>query len=249
MDCWSGPILLAAPFSHGLFHYGGGMLFGSDGKLYITSGERNLYEKNNPPLPLLQDVTDKRGKVFRFNPYGSIPHDNPNFGPDAVQGLYALGIRAAQGLALHSETGQIWMSEHGTIQGDELNILKPGANYGWPYQTSGRYRTQDFNPEFDPNMNFTNPIHSWVQTVAPTGLTFYTGSEFPQWKGNLIVPVLSRGSLWRMVIQGDRVISAQELFIDDRVRLRKAVQSPRGQLYLLTDEEDGKLIRVKNGKE
>lgn len=240
-------LFLAEPYSHGLFHYGGGMIFGSDGKLYITTGERNLYEHLNPELPLSQDVSDKRGKVIRINPDGSFPSDNPDFGPDAIKGLYATGIRASQGFAIDPNTNKIWFSEHGTNQGDELNILIPGSNYGWPNKTSGTYRTPDYNPPSIPGTTFTDPIYFWQTTVAPTGLTFYAGSEFPQWNGSIIVPGLSRGNLWRMSIANDEVVGAEELFINDRVRIRKAVLSPRGQLYLLTDEDNGKLIRVVNG--
>ncbi len=241
-------LFVAAPYSHGLFHYGGGMCFGPDGKLYITIGERNLFEHLNPVPPLSQDIADKRGKIIRLNPDGSIPEDNPDFGPDAIKGLYAMGIRAAQGLTVDPTSGKIWFSEHGTIQGDELNILQPGANYGWPHVTTGSYRSKDYNPPVIPGTEFTDPVHFWTHTVAPTGLTFYQGREFPLWQGNLIVPGLSRGSLWRMVIDHDKVISAEELFINDRVRFRKAAVSPSGELYLLTDEADGKLLRVVNQK-
>lgn len=236
----------AGPYTHGLFHYGGGMIFGPDGKLYLTTGERNLFEKNNPSLPLAQDLNDKRGKVIRLNRDGSIPEDNPVFRNGGFPGLYAAGIRAAQGLTIHTETKQIWFSEHGTIHGDELNVLKPGVNYGWPYRTSGKYRTEDYRPKVPDNLIFEDPVFYWDKTVAPTGLTFYQGREFPQWNGNLIVPGLSKGSLWRLEISDDQVIAAEELFLDDRIRLRKAIVSPGGQLYLLTDEENGQLIRVKN---
>lgn len=239
-------IFLAEPYSHGLFHYGGGMIFGPDGKLYISIGERNLFEHLNPIPPLSQDSTDKRGKIIRLNPDGTVPKDNPDFGPNAVQGLYALGIRAAQGLTIDPSTQKIWFSEHGTIQGDELNIMESGSNYGWPYKTSGKYRTSDYNPVVPEGISFKDPVYFWDKTVAPTGLTFYSGRAFPQWKGNLLVPGLSKGSLWRMVINNDQVVGAEELFINDRVRLRKVVQSPRGQLYLLTDEENGRIIRLDN---
>ncbi|MBV6644866.1 MAG: PQQ-dependent sugar dehydrogenase [Cyclobacteriaceae bacterium] len=240
-------LFLANPYSHGLFHYGGGMIFGSDGKLYITIGERNLFERLNPIPPLSQDKTDKRGKVIRLNPDGSIPEDNPDFGTGAIKGLYAMGIRAAQGLAIDPKTGKIWFSEHGTIQGDELNMLRAGVNYGWPYRTSGRYRSDDYDPQEPSGMVFEDPVYFWDKTVAPTGLTFYSGRDFPHWEGDLIVPGLSKGSLWRMEIVNNQVVGAHELFINDRVRLRKAVVSPRGKLYLLTDEENGRLIQVVNG--
>ncbi|OEK00397.1 hypothetical protein BFP97_02210 [Roseivirga sp. 4D4] len=239
-------LFIADPYSHGLFHYGGGMIFGRDGKLYISVGERNFYEHLNPKIPVAQDISDKRGKIIRINPDGSIPEDNPDFGKDAIPGLYATGIRAAQGLALDPKTGKIWFSEHGTIQGDELNILSPKANYGWPNRTSGGYRTKGYEPYEIPGTEYTDPKYFWQHTIAPTGLNFYNGLEFPLWGGNIILPGLSRGNLWRIIIENDEVIGTEELFINDRVRLRKAEVSPDGQLYLLTDEENGKILRVVN---
>ena len=239
-------LLVATPYSHGLFHYGGGMAFGNDGKLYITVGERLFNEVLEPELPVAQDLKDRRGKIYRINPDGSIPDDNPNFGEDAVKGLYAIGIRAAQGITTHPQSGKIWFSEHGTRQGDEINILEKGANYGWPIKTTGTYRGKNYIPPKMEDITFTPPIWYWQHTVAPTGLTFYQGEEFPQWQYNLIVPGLSRGSLWRFTIQSEVIKSAEELFLDDRVRARKAVVSPEGKLYILTDYNNGKIIRIKN---
>lgn len=237
-------LLNPGPYVVGLFHFGGGMTFGTDGKLYITAGERLFFEYTKQGLAIAQDLTDERGKIYRINPDGSIPADNPDFGKNAVKGLYAVGIRAAQGITVEPNTGNIWFSEHGTIQGDEINLLEAGANYGWPNVTSGKYRSKDYQAGEVPNAKFTDPVHYWLQTVAPTGLTFYTGNTFPEWQGNLIVPGLSRGSLWRIVLDGKTIKTVEELFMDDHVRLRKAEMSPDGKLYLLTDEENGRIFEV-----
>ncbi len=239
-------LFVATPYSHGLFHYGGGMTFGNDGNLYFTVGERLFNEVLEPEIPVAQDLKDKRGKIYRLHPDGSIPDDNPDFGEGAVDGMFAVGIRAAQGITKHPATGQIWFSEHGTVQGDEINLLEKGANYGWPVITSGKFRDKNYQPPNMEERTFTDPVWYWLHTVAPTGLTFYTGSEFPLWKNNLIVPGLSRGSLWRLTIDGATLKSAEELFLDDRVRTRKAAVSPQGKLYILTDEPNGRIIRIKN---
>jgi len=237
-------ILVAEPYTEGLFHYGGGMTFGADDKLYITVGERLFSEINQPPMPIAQDLTDTRGKIYRLNADGTVPDDNPDFGTEAISGLYAPGIRASQGITLNKKTGAIWFTEHGTNQGDEINLLKPGANYGWPIKTTGGYRGLGYEPPVLENRTFTDPKWYWLQTVAPTGLTFYTGNEFPQWKDNLFISGLSRGSLWRVVVENETITSLEELFVNDRVRTRKVVQSPDGKLYLLTDEAEGKMILI-----
>ncbi len=239
-------LFVASPYTAERFHYGGGMVFGADGKLYFIIGERLFNEKDEPAIPIAQNIEDRRGKIYRINADGTIPKDNPEFGSKAIPGLYATGIRAAQGLTLESNTGKIWFSEHGTHQGDEINVLKAGANYGWPMKTAGKYRFAEFAPKPIAGNSYTEPVWSWLQTVAPTGLHFYTGNEFGAWNRNLLVGGLSRGSIWRMVLEGETIKSAEELFTDERLRIRKIVQSPMGKLYMLSDETNGKLIRIKN---
>lgn len=239
-------LFVAEPYTKERFHYGGGMVFGKDGKLYFTIGERLFSEQDEPVLPIAQDIEDKRGKIYRINADGTIPQDNPDFGIKASPGLYAIGIRAAQGITLDTATNKIWFTEHGTHQGDEINVLKAKANYGWPMKTTGKYRFAEFSPKPILNQKYTDPAWSWLQTVAPTGLHFYSGNEFTAWKRNLLVAGLSKGSLWRMVIDGETIKSAEELFTDDRIRIRKVTQSPMGKLYILTDELNGKLIRIRN---
>ncbi|MCU0353106.1 MAG: PQQ-dependent sugar dehydrogenase [Cytophagales bacterium] len=239
-------LLEITPYRKDLFHYGGGMTFGKDGKLYITAGERYYNETDQPALPVAQDVTDRRGKIYRINPDGTIPADNPQFGGNAAKGLYAMGIRAAQGITLNPFTGAIWFSEHGSTQGDEINVLKPGANYGWPVETTGRYRNQEYKPPKLTGRTYAKPVWDWTETVAPTGLVFYTGKEFRNWQGNLLVAGLSRGSLWRLIVENEKIVAAENLFIRQPVRLRKVIQSPEGKLYVLTDEPNGKIVRIEN---
>lgn len=140
-------LFVAEPYTYERVHYGGGMIFGNDGKLYFTIGERLFTEKDEPAIPIAQNIEDKRGKIYRINSDGTIPTDNPDFGNKATPGLYATGIRAAQGLTLETNTNKIWFSEHGTHQGDEINILKAAANYGWPMKTTGKYRFAEFAPK------------------------------------------------------------------------------------------------------
>ena len=255
-------LFVATPFTENeRYHYGGGLIFGPDGKLYITIGERLFTEEDQPDIPIAQNLSDRRGKIYRLNPDGSIPDDNPDFGEEAVPGIYALGIRAAQGLTVHPKTGEIWFSEHGTHQGDEINKLTAGANYGWPIRTTGKYRYADYDPPEMNDRTFTDPVWYWRHTVAPTGLTFYSGNEFPEWQDDLLVPGLSIGSLWRVNFENEEIVGLETLFVNDRARTRKVKQSPNGTLYMLTDTNfsiipgqglidhggpDGQLIRIRN---
>lgn len=239
-------LFVAAPFTTDRVHYGGGLVIGVDGMLYLTVGGRLFSEADEPPLlPISQDRRDRRGKIYRLNRDGSIPADNPTFGAGGVPGLYAMGIRASQGLAVHPQTGDIWFSEHGTNQGDELNVLRAGANYGWPVRTTGRYRAPNYTPPVV-SAPLTDPAWFWPHTVAPTGPVFYTGSAFPAWRNSLIVGGLSQGSLWRFTVRGTTVTAAEELLVDQRARVRKVVQSPAGVLYILTDYMQGQVLRVSN---
>lgn len=237
-------LFVATPYSKDRFHYGGGLIIGRDKKLYFTIGERYFNEIDQPPIPVAQDYSDKRGKIYRLNLDGSIPNDNPVFDASGIPGVYAVGIRAAQGLTSNPKTGKIWFSEHGARQGDELNMLESGKNYGWPIETSGSYRNNSFKPPTFENRIYQKPVYSWAQTVAPTGLSFYYGDEFPEWKGNLFVAGLSRGSLTRVTLNGETVIAVESLFVDRPIRLRSVKVSPDNKIYLLTDERDGSVLRV-----
>lgn len=230
----------ALPRSADRFHYGGAVLI-TGGFLYLSVGERHFNERDNPALPSAQDPHDRRGKIYRFTldgalaPPASSPHD-----------WFACGVRATQGMTAHPETGEIWFTDHGSVGGDEINVLRPGANYGWPVRTSGAYRNADYTPEkVLAGAAYADPAHDWRdQTVAPTGLCFYDGSEFPEWRGNLLVAGLSRGNLVRAEIAGERVVRSEFLMRAGPVRLRNVKVSPAGLIYAVTDEPNGRLLRL-----
>lgn len=229
----------ATPRTTDRFHYGGGLLV-ADGHLYLTVGERHYFERDNPPVPVAQDPADPRGKIYRF-PLAAAP---------AKGEVVASGIRASQGLARQPETGAIWFSEHGSLGGDEVNILRPGANYGWPTITQGRYR-DDWRPPVRAVTNYAPPVFYWAdRTIAPTGLTFISprARGFADWKGDLLLAGLRRGYLVRLDVEGDRVVAVDYLLEDAPVRLRNVREAPDGQIYILTDEADGKVIRLRRGK-
>ena len=239
----------ATPRTGDRFHYGGALLIGPDQKLYLSVGERHFRESDNPPLGVSQDISDRRGKIYRFDLDGGIPSDNPtSFGALAVPGLYAIGVRAPQGFAIQPDSRRIWFTDHGSSRGDEINVLTAGANYGWPSRTFGTFREADYVPVSLPGARYTDPVHVWAdRTVAPTGLAFYTGNAFPELRGELLVAGLSRGYLMRIRVEGATVLGVEYLLEDAPVRLRNIKQAPDGGLYLLTDEADGKLIRLVRG--
>lgn len=232
-------MFLARPYSTDRFHYGGGLLVHGNA-LYLTVGERHYMERDNPPVPVAQDASDSRGKIYRFR------LDRPTAPPARV----AMGIRAAQGMAAQPGADRIWFTEHGSSGGDELNILRVGANYGWPVRTYGQYREPWTPPplEVEP---YAPPVFYWAdRTVAPTGLTFISdrAAAFAEWRGDLLVAGLRRGYLMRIDVEGDRVLAVDYLLEDAPVRLRNVKEGPDGQIYVLTDEPDGKIIRLKRAR-
>lgn len=228
-------LFAATPYTADRFHYGGALLMGRDRNLYFAVGERHFNERDNPRLPAAQDRNDRRGKIYRLDLDGA-----------GAPELHASGIRAVQGMAQAGD-GRIWFTEHGSVGGDEINVLAEGANYGWPVVTSGTYRNTEWQPERTVDgATYTAPAWTWgtSQTVAPAGLTVYSGAAFPEWRGDLIIGGLSRGNLIRADVEDGRVISVEPLMADRPVRLRNAKQSPDGTLYILTDEADGKIVRL-----
>lgn len=233
------PILVVRPKSHGGRHFGSRLLFGRDGYLYVTVGERASRDR-------AQDLGDLAGSVLRIMDDGGVPPDNPFVGqPGARPEIYTYGNRNPQGLAMHPETGQIWESEHGPKGGDEINLLVPGTNYGWPVITYGRSYSGSRIGEGTSKAGMAQPIRYWgVPSISPSGLAFYTGEDFPSWRGNLFLGALSGRALLRLVLDGTKIVHEERLLLDFGERVRDVRQGPDGRLYLLTDAPNGALLRL-----
>lgn len=232
-------IFKAMPKVEGGNHWGSRLLFTPEGHLYITLGERFDYkdEAQNPENHL--------GALVRLNPDGSIPSDNPFVDhPIYKADIYSYGHRNAQGIALHPETGEVWLHEHGPKGGDEINIIKAGANYGWPKVTFGvSYMGFEISDKTSAP-GIEDPILQWTPSIAPSGMAFYTGDKFPEWKGDLFVGALAKTHLRRIELDGQTVVGQEELLKDLGLRIRDVRSGPDGYLYILTDENNGQLLRL-----
>ncbi|ACI97479.1 PQQ-dependent sugar dehydrogenase [Rhodospirillum centenum] len=221
-------------------HFGSRIVFGTDGKLYFSIGDRGTDKR-------AQDPADSSGSILRLNDDGSIPGDNPFVGrPGHLPELYSMGNRNPQGLAVQPGTGLIWESEHGPQGGDEINIIRAGANYGWPVITYGRtYGLGLPIGEGTEKPGMVQPELYFVPSLALAGMTFYTGDALPAWKGDLIVALLG-GGLVRLDVEDDRVVAAERLLEEELGRTRHVAQGPDGALYALVDEPapGGRLVRI-----
>lgn len=217
-------------------HFGARLAFLPDRSLLFTIGDRGDRDR-------AQSLREHAGKTLRILEDGSIPRDNPFIGrAGALPEIYTFGNRNAQGLAVQQGTGLVWQHEHGPRGGDEVNLLEPGRNYGWPRITYGReYSGGDIGPSAAPGLE--PPVLHWTPSIAPSGLAFYEGSAFPAWRGNLFAGALVGRHLRRLVLDGRRVVR-QETLLEGLGRIRDVRLGPEGFLYLLTDESDGQLLRL-----
>ena len=233
------------PKSGGGQHFGSRLVFGRDGLLYITLGDRGD-STGKGREQRAQRLDDHAGSVIRLHDDGRVPADNPYVKrAGALPEIYNHGHRNIQGAALHPTTGRLWTHEHGPQGGDEVNIEAPGANYGWPVSTHGRnYGFGTRIGEGNTASGMVDPLHVWVPSIAPSGMAFYTGNRFPRWQGSLFVGGLVGQTLVRLTLEGDRVVQEERLFNGTFGRIRDVRQGPDGLLYLLTDAQDGQLIRL-----
>jgi quinoprotein glucose dehydrogenase len=206
-------------------HFGSRIAFDNNGYLYFSVGERG--EKDINP----QDITRDGGKIYRLNDDGSIPSDNPFVGkPNAKEAIYSYGHRNPQGMILNPDTGEIWVHEHGPMGGDEINVIKKGANYGWPVVTHGIDYTGLPISDESSRPGMEDPIYFWVPSIAPSGMVYVTSNKYPHLKGNLLVGSLKFQYLEHLVLDGKEVIKREKL-LKDIGRLRDVKQGPDGFIY------------------
>ncbi len=226
------------PATEGGHHFGSRLVFDRTGALFVTTGDRNKLR------PLVQQGDTHIGKVIRITEDGGVPADNPK-----VEGwlpeIWSIGHRNVQGATLHPQTGEYWTVEHGSRGGDELNQPQAGKNYGWPVISYGREYSGEQIGEGTEKAGMEQPVHYWDPSIAPSGMTFYTGDKYPGWQGNLFVGALAGQHVARLTMEGGKVTGEEKLF-EDFARIRDVRQGPDGFLYLLTDEDapDGRLLRV-----
>ena len=220
-------------------HFGGRIVFDRDGHVYLTLGDRGERDRAQRP-------GDHAGSVIRLHEDGRVPKDNPFAGKAGWKAeKFTLGNRNMQGAALHPRTGMLWTHEHGPQGGDEVNVIRPGINYGWPVITYGRnYGIGTKIGEGAEKPGMAQPLHKWVPSIAPSGMAFYTGERFPRWRDNLFVGALRDRMLVRLVLDGEQVLKEERLLKGQLGRIRDVRTGPDGFLYLLTDESNGVLARL-----
>ncbi len=220
-------------------HFGSRLVFDRAGFLYITLGDRGEQERAQRP-------DDHAGSVIRLHDDGRVPADNPFVGKAGWKPeKFTLGNRNMQGAALHPQTGLLWTHEHGPQGGDEVNVIRAGANYGWPVITYGaNYGTGTKIGEGTAKPGMAQPLHYWVPSIAPSGMAFYTGDKFPRWRGDLFVGALRDQMLVRLKLDGEKVVREERLLKGWRGRIRDVRSGPDGYIYLLTDEAAGVLARL-----
>ena len=239
------------PKVKGTGHFGSRLVFARDKTLFVTLGERQQDSPARPTRQHAQNVAKSLGKVVRILRDGSIPPDNPRFeGAGALPELWSIGHRNPQGAALHPTTGALWLHEHGPQGGDEVNLVLPGRNYGWPLVSYGcpygslpgegcQVQGGSHAPTYE------EPLTTWTPfSIAPSGMAFNTGTRYPGWQGQLFIGALAGEALWRLTLDGNKVVAREPLLKGRVGRIRDVRLGPDGWLYLLTDSDDGRLLRL-----
>lgn len=232
-------IFAQADVISGGHHFGSRIAVARDGSLFITTGERYT-EKDKA-----QSLESHLGKVIHVNADGSVPKDNPfAASTSARREIWSYGHRNMQGAAIHPVTGKLWTNEHGPRGGDEINVPLAGKNYGWPVIGYGIDYSGLRMHESSAKAGMEQPIHYWVPSIAPSGMAFYTADRFPQWKNSLFIGALAGQHLARLTLDGERVVAEEKLLLDRKERIRDVRQGLDGFVYALTDENNGRILRI-----
>lgn len=234
-------IYRATPTFKGKLHFGGRIIFDKEGNLLVSTGERSELETR----PQAQQLNSALGKILRITTAGKPAAGNPFINdPKAKPEIYSYGHRNVQGIALHPETGDLWETEFGPRGGDELNRIEAGKNYGWPIITYGiEYKGDPIgNPILQQKEGLEQPVYYWDPVVSPSGLLFYTGDAFPEWKNSLFIGGLSSTHIARLVIKDNKVVGEERLLASEGQRFRDIVQGKDGSIYAITDA--GKLYNI-----
>jgi glucose/arabinose dehydrogenase len=223
-------------------HYGSRLLFDKEGKLFVSLAERLM----SPYREQAQKLDSRLGKILRINTDGTPAPGNPFANtPGALPEIWSYGHRNPQGLTFHPQTGELWDTEHGPQAGDEVNVILPGRNYGWPVIAYGtEYTGEAINGGLTRKEGMEQPVYYWDPAIAPSGATFYSGDLIPEWKNNLFVAALAGQHVSRLVLDGHHVVGEERLLLDQRQRMRDVRQGPDGALWVLSDDRDGRLIRI-----
>jgi glucose/arabinose dehydrogenase len=233
-------IFRAVPPRDGTANIGGRLVFGADGTLFVTVGDR--FESKEQAQSLASDL----GKIVRIDTDGAVPEDNPFVGrAGARPEIWSLGHRNGEAIAFNPWTHQLWEIEHGARGGDEINVIQPGRNYGWPVITYGEdYSGKPIGAGITQKPGMEQPLYYWDPVIAPSGMAFYTADLFPAWKGSLFVGGLASQHVARLTLKDDRVIGEEWLLSDLEERFRDVVQGPDGALYILTDNPLGRVLKL-----
>ena len=234
-----------APSLNSPLHFGGRLVFGRDGTLFVTMGDRSITEGRMQA----QNMDSLIGKIARINTDGSIPKDNPFVGKDGVRPeIWSYGHRNVQAATLHPQTGELWEVEHGTRGGDEVNVARKGKDYGWPTIAYGiEYQGPPITGGIQQKDGMEQPRYYWDPNIAPSGMIFYTGKLFPAWQNSMFIGGLGSTNLVRLAVKGDQIVGEERLLQDlqpSRDRYRDVRQGPDGAIYLLTDNAKGRILKL-----
>ncbi len=223
-------------------HFGSRIVFDREGRIYVGLGERSHEQFREQA----QDLNSHLGKVVRLNEDGSVPPDNPFVGrDDALPEIWSYGHRNIQAAALHPDTGEFWEIEHGPKGGDEVNIPEAGKNYGWPVVSHGvNYDGTPVGTGEKDAPGMEDPIYTWTPVIAPSGMIFYSGKAFPEWKGDLFVGGLSATALVRLELDGEKIAAEERLLTDLGLRIRDVAETPEGDILVITDHDNGRILKL-----